>query len=1682
MTAVGLVAALGATYLTTQLFDRPYRSTATLASALGAYYLTRNSTFEKDVKCVSEKVSALSDHFKRSLVVALTTPLVLSTLTWKSIAYSFASFLTSVGIIPLSIYASIAAALACVGRVITGLADEVCDLLPSQPPVMVAQSPDEPEAITPKSSITSIVTLIFSGFCMAYGITASKPKCLTQWIESICRNVTWNGTKYQSMSTFFSAVINFLKDLVDWGMAKISRSDVLTRLSTNHPEIIDAWLCEVDILTHPSYEEKIFSSPEWMKRVFQATELGDLVFRDVMKERPVRCPIPGLLKRYGDLKRLRDRAVSWSTSVSIRQEPYCVWVFGDSGVGKSQASNYIGYAICRGTDCEVLGNPIYDIQPGTSFWTGCQGKRIARFDDFSILRGERGVDDLSNFMRLKSPAIFIAEQAEIEDKGKPWSPVGVVVNSNIGFPTPMELCTPEAFFRRRDVLYKARYIDELDSVKNLPFDDTRVQDAIKAYRGDREATPFDWLRFDKYQNPCNAQSSIECSYTFDDMIKDVEENARGYRQKQHNLYIRALEEITNLQPESVVDYPLSECLETIREGSKSFFCTLIDPLTKFDITQWCKDLTHLGVEATTASVEDVSSATDEISEVANIPLVGQIGDYIEPKDEHTGKLTLLRQSTSWLTDTIHRTSILCHCNNDYSKVRWNNHCVHYKRMSLFEAQSAMWRRLPDKFQSVDRSIEIPLVCGADCIFNERGISQCLKEANSWVTTGSQTDWINYEKEEVDLSDNPKYKNYIDFLKTKVGVALNAIYLVLKSAYTYIIAALCLGGYFVYKYIKGKPKPVPKAKEIVPVTGAIVHTIKRFVDPEKEAQIVKSSDPGSSKLHRVIRGVASKQFGKPSSQKTEMQSQAAADMCAILRSNIVWIQPENTGTPWRCYGLCEFYVLTLNHYWIDMERNHTPSNNLYVYRQSKQGLVTKIMISVDSVEHYVLPDTEYRVIKLPPHCTTMFKDIRHHFGSQTQFERSYYPRSGTIYCQRLDIEEIVPLSFEYPIMPQDVVTKDGIISSTVSRPIRYAWSAPGRCMSAILGVIGGQQIIIGFHVAGAKHPVMQLGVGEPLFSEDFFYLSNNALPRDIEELDKVNLEAQAAISIKSNVIPISVLDEHYAQARKSRIIPSHIGQVLEEKPVTVPAPLCRNDVPGKAFDPMEEGVAFHGEPTIPCHPSLYSRAHEDYTEMVLDNCTPVMGARQLTIEEAVCGIPEVSIKSMVLSTSEGYPYIFKRPLTAECNKKWLIEREQVDGRMRLTKVHDLVTQAMNHKHDLRCRGVLPVTIFADCLKDARIPLYKLSKPGATRVFSVSPIDFTIHFRMYFGAFLAAYKHNRLNLEHAVGINVQSIEWTLLAQKLAGDGFTKFLDGDFSKFGPRLDPQDSLDFCETINEWYLKNYDTKSERKEDVEQANRIRTIMILEACQSKHLCRNLVYQTLVGMPSGFPGTVEWNNASNAKGIRRAWLDCWQDDPTMCNMAAFHENVRLYTYGDDIVVGISDLAATRFNNIFLADFYGRHGMKYTSATKGDVNLPYVSLSELSFLKHKWVPHPKRANIYAASIDETSIHECYKWIHDDGTITSEADLLEPTLVNCEMALYLAYGHGPQFYNTLRATFKKWFAKARLVNPGIRRPSFYTWDELDNIIWPSEPTEITTRELDAYLEKYETYIGDRTLTQIEY
>ncbi len=122
-------------------------------------------------------------------------------------------------------------------------------------------------------------------------------------------------------------------------------------------------------------------------------------------------------------------------------------------------------------------------------------------------------------------------------------------------------------------------------------------------------------------------------------------------------------------------------------------------------------------------------------------------------------------------------------------------------------------------------------------------------------------------------------------------------------------------------------------------------------------------------------------------------------------------------------------------------------------------------------------------------------------------------------------------------------------------------------------------------------------------------------------------------------------------------------------------------------------------------------------------------------------------------------------------------------------------------------------------------------------------------------MASYRAARLNAEHGIGIDVNSLEWTNLATRLSKYG-THIVTGDYKNFGPGLDSDVAASAFEIIIDWVL--HYTEEDNKDEMK---RVMWTMAQEILAPSHLCRDLVYRVPCGIPSGSPITDILNTISN-----------------------------------------------------------------------------------------------------------------------------------------------------------------------------------------------------------------------------
>nr|QED21536.1 polyprotein [Moran virus] len=569
--------------------------------------------------------------------------------------------------------------------------------------------------------------------------------------------------------------------------------------------------------------------------------------------------------------------------------------------------------------------------------------------------------------------------------------------------------------------------------------------------------------------------------------------------------------------------------------------------------------------------------------------------------------------------------------------------------------------------------------------------------------------------------------------------------------------------------------------------------------------------------------------------------------------------------------------------------------------------------------------------------------------------------------------------------------------------QYGHHGQGLCGSLLVceNVCNGNIGIIGMHVAGRSG----IGYSEPLCREWFTGYQNPHDDEDVEimEPDLESME-NADFKLEGNSMFYGCVVDKFAhhESGKSQIIPSILhGQIYEVK--TEPAPLKPNDdrqPPGS--HPLRDGCSKHGAGLPePFDEGILEIVRTESRERLLNKCkNPLMKMRPLTMQEATCGSQDIPhCEALNWSSSEGFPLSTMRPKDAK-NKTWLFKLEESKDGWKLKGMDKRLKNMLGLREKMRLENKVNKVVYIDCLKDARMTPDKCRKPGKTRIFSIAPVQTTIDIRRYMGLFLSGYKTNNYQLQHGIGTNCDSLDWTNLVSYLSEVG-TNIVTGDYSDFGPTLATQLVIEVVEDIIFWHKENGASE-------EHLQHLKRLLHDEIVTPLHLSGNVINRPLNGIGSGSPITAELNSEVNKRYIKYSWIGLARKMKRgdLCSMEKFNEFVRFVTYGDDFILSVHDSVKDFFNCKTISEFLAEYGIKLTSADKKDEITPYGTLADASFLKRRFIPHPTRPGIFLAPIEEMSVTECLNWCNKND------DNREATQEVIRASLDLAFGHGPQFY----------------------------------------------------------------------
>jgi hypothetical protein len=444
---------------------------------------------------------------------------------------------------------------------------------------------------------------------------------------------------------------------------------------------------------------------------------------------------------------------------------------------------------------------------------------------------------------------------------------------------------------------------------------------------------------------------------------------------------------------------------------------------------------------------------------------------------------------------------------------------------------------------------------------------------------------------------------------------------------------------------------------------------------------------------------------------------------------------------------------------------------------------------------------------------------------------------------------------------------------------------------------------------------------------------------------------------------------------------------DKRPVNLNPHYDEND---ELVYPLDKAILSYGFAPEAVDYSTVSRASSSYGQLIREATVKYKNRVTWTLKEALHA--KDNVKGIPSSTSSGFPMNLKNEIDY---KKLYLNSFNAGDLGRASDYFGIIEIKIDEYLTMYRNNVRPFFVYYDFLKDEVRTIGKNA-----RMISGSPFYYFLLVRMYFGAFVDAFVGSNINVGSAIGVNPFSEEWDIIARKLKSRNVvgkeTLVGAGDFTQYDGHEQPFSLNEVLNIINDWY-GNSD---------EEANKIRTHLWAEITNSRHHFKNSVVPWYSSMPSGNPLTAIINTMNNNIVFRCAWI--LLDNP----IDAFNKHVYFIALGDDNLYSVSLDYHLTFNELLLPDVMASLGQLYTTELKGEAIEPFRKLTDVEFLKRKFL-YSREAARYVAPLRIDSIVNMINWTKKNKNKTDRKNSSQITVDNISTSLREFSLHGKKTYD---------------------------------------------------------------------
>jgi len=586
---------------------------------------------------------------------------------------------------------------------------------------------------------------------------------------------------------------------------------------------------------------------------------------------------------------------------------------------------------------------------------------------------------------------------------------------------------------------------------------------------------------------------------------------------------------------------------------------------------------------------------------------------------------------------------------------------------------------------------------------------------------------------------------------------------------------------------------------------------------------------------------------------------------------------------------------------------------------------------------------------------------------------------------------------------------------------------GDCGAVMLANTDFGPIILGIHYLGGEDDVFSINVDID-FAKDALNMFQRTIGSAVPNIQSTSVKrGLVELHYKS---PVRYVENGCANVYgsftgwraklKSRVEPTYISKIVEKAGYNI-----KYGKPCLDWRPWNKALVDMVQPSTEISSTILDECVTGFTREILYRL-PKGELKKIHVYDtftAINGANGVAyVDKINRSTSAGCPWKKSKKYFEEAIEP---QQDLLDPIMYNREIMDRVDLCI----DQYLSGNRYAPVFCGNCKDEARSFSKIAE-GNTRVFAGAPLDWTIVVRKYLLSFIRVVQNNRFIFESAPGTIAQSTEWEQIRSYLVLHGSHQIIAGDYGKFDKKMCSKMVLAAFKVIS-------NICEEAGYTSEQLLVIQGIAEDTAFPFMDFNGDLI-EFFGSNPSGHPLTVIINGIANCLYMRYAYHVL---NPVK-HCFDFKTYVNLITYGDDNSMGVSRLKPW-FNHTSIQRTLANIGVKYTMADKEAESVPYIHISECSFLKRSW-RFDDDVNAYLCPLDHDSIEKMLTIGVKSKAITEEAHAI--AVISTALREYFFYGK--KVFNEKRIYFQSVVVDAK-INNYVTESTFPTWDELNDKFW---------------------------------